>query len=150
MILISQELQPLYDKFHGKFPRLSTSPAYSIFMMTRTFWLMGAIRVLDCYRDVTLTFKMVGSIFVTPNWNAIFDGSVLSLGIGVADYILIGVACLAMIAVSAIGEKKDIRKHLSQHTFQACATIVVLLITIIVFGAYGIGYDANQFIYNQF
>lgn len=150
VILVSQELQPLYDKFHGKFPKLTNSFVYSLFMMIRTFWLMGAIRVLDCYRDVPLTFKMVGSVFVTPNWNIIFDGSVLLLGLKPSDYILIAVGCLAMIAVSAIGEKKDIRKYLSQHIFQAFFVAVALFISVIVFGAYGIGYDANQFIYNQF
>jgi len=150
VILVSQELQPLYDKFHSKFPKLSNSFVYSLFMMTRTFWLMGAIRILDCYRDVPLTFKMLGSIFVTPNWNVIFDGNILLLGIKLFDYILIAVGCLAMIIVSAIGEKRDIRKYLSKHTAQASLVVGVLLISVIVFGAYGIGYDANQFIYNQF
>lgn len=150
VILVSQELQPLYDRFHSKFPKLSGSSLYSVFMMTRTFWLMGTIRVLDCYRDVPLTFKMLFSIFNTPNWNAIFDGSILLLGIGISDLILIGVGCLIMIVVSAVSEKMDIRKYLFQHTFQACLMTGLLIISVVVFGAYGIGYDANQFIYNQF
>ena len=29
-------------------------------------------------------------------------------------------------------------------------TAVVLLLTVLIFGAYGIGYDSSQFIYNQF
>lgn len=150
VILISQELQPLYEKFHNKFSTLSSSSIYSFFMMTRTFWLMGTIRVLDCYRNVSLTFKMLGSVFVVPNWHVIFDGSILNLGLKSIDYILTGVGCIVMIAVSVIGEKKDIRKHLSQHIFQACVAIGVLFVSVVVFGAYGVGYDANQFIYNQF
>jgi hypothetical protein len=30
------------------------------------------------------------------------------------------------------------------------AMFALLFVVIIIFGAYGIGYDANQFIYNQF
>ena len=54
--------------------------------------------MFDCYRDVPLTFKMVGTMFTKFNIGELFNGSLLS----------------------------------------------------IVFGAYGIGYDSSQFIYNQF
>ena len=35
-------------------------------------------------------------------------------------------------------------------TFKRQGTALQLLLAVVVFGAYGIGFDANQFIYNQF
>ena len=150
IILVSQELSPLYERFHAAAPRLCASGGYGVFMMARTFLLMGTVRVLDCYRDVPLTFRMVGSIFTTPNWSALFDGSVASLGLGAADYILVALCCVLMVAVSAYGEKKDLRRELAAHPAAFCAVAATLVFVIVIFGAWGVGYDANQFIYNQF
>jgi D-alanyl-lipoteichoic acid acyltransferase DltB (MBOAT superfamily) len=150
VILVSQEFQPLYDKFHSAAPRFAESKGYGIFMAARTFWLMGAIRVLDCYRDVPLTFRMWGSIFSAANWGDIFNGKIISLGLGAADYIVVAAGCLIMFAVSFLGEKKSVRERLYGRTVLSASVFSLLFLSIIIFGAYGVGYDASQFIYNQF
>jgi D-alanyl-lipoteichoic acid acyltransferase DltB (MBOAT superfamily) len=48
VLLVSQELEPIYARFKAKFPRLTASSAYGAFMAIRTFLLMGLIRSLDC------------------------------------------------------------------------------------------------------
>ncbi len=150
VILVSQELQPLYDKFHGAAPRLSESKGYSVFMAVRTFWLMGTIRVLDCYRDVPLTFRMWGSVFNTANWGDLFNGKIGALGLGAGDYIVLIAGCFLMFAVSFLGEKKGVRDRLYGRTVTSGAVFSLLFLAVIIFGAYGVGYDASQFIYNQF
>ncbi len=150
IILISQELTPLYDKFHAKFPKANNSGAYAVFSMTRTFLLMGTVRILDCYRNVPLTFKLIGSMFYTFNWGELFNGGVLALGLGLQDYIVVLASCIVMIIVSSLGEKFDIRQKLWGCPGLCLLVIAALFIAIIIFGAYGIGYDASQFIYNQF
>ncbi len=150
IILVSQELAPLYERAHDRAPRLFASRGWGVFMMVRTFLLMGTVRVLDCYRSVPTTFRMVGSIFTTANWVALFDGSVLALGLGVADYVLVALCCCLMVAVSAYNERGDIRRALWERPTALCAVAAALVLFIIVFGAWGVGYDANQFIYNQF
>lgn len=150
IILISQELSPLYERFHIKFPKIGKSAPYALFMMIRTFLLMGTVRILDCYRDVPLTFRMIGSIFTTFNWNALFDGSVLSLGLSAGDYIVILCGCILMTIVSTMGEKKDVRERMWGHPVIGLTAVSAVLTSILIFGAYGVGYDASQFIYNQF
>ena len=49
VIMISQELEPLYSKFHKKF-RLKEKKPYAVFEILRTVLLMSAIRMFDCYR----------------------------------------------------------------------------------------------------
>ncbi len=151
VILISQELAPIYDTFRKKFSRITSSSAYSVFMMVRTFFLMSSIRILDCYRDVPLTFKMFTSIFTVSNIKELFGVTTSSLGLTIADFIVILLGCCLMFIVSFLQIKKGsictfFDKHTTIGVFAFCSMIFV----IIIFGAYGIGYDSSQFIYNQF
>ena len=147
--MISQELEPLYEKFHARFG-FSNTRGYDFFQMFRTFWLMGLIRILDVYRDVPLTFRMFGTIFTTPNWGEIFGKGFLKLGLTGSDYLVVLVGSLIMLCVSIAKGKGDVREQLEKKPALKYILLWLLLMAIVVFGAYGIGYDATQFIYNQF
>lgn len=151
VIMASQELEPLYAKFHGKF-HLKEKKGYAIFEIARTFLLMSSLKLFDCYRDVGLTFKMFGSMFYTFNIGKLFNGSLLELGLTSADYEVAAIAIVFIFLVSLykalIGE--DIRVFLYQKYPLFVLVCVVLLVSTLVFGAYGAGFDASQFIYNQF
>lgn len=148
--MISQELEPLYRKFHGRF-NVKTKAWYGVFEILRTILLMSMIRMFDCYRDVPLTFKMVFSMFTSFNFNIFADGSLLTLGIDGKDYIVLAIGFLIILLNSIYKAKgNNIREKLYKNPSGFTAVLCILFIIIIVFGAYGIGYDSNQFIYNQF
>ncbi len=150
VLLISREFEPLYKRFRAKFPRLTASYAYHCFGAVRTFLLMGVIRSLDCYANVPRTFRMWGSMFTTFNYGELFSEELLWLGLDVADYIIIFASVLLVFAVTKASEKYDLREALVGKTVLSWALSLTLLLVIIMFGAYSIGYDASQFIYNQF
>ena len=151
VIIISQELEPLYGKFHGKFPKLKGTFGYRLFEVIRTFWLMSAIRVLDVYRDVPLTFRQYGSIFTNLKLSSLWSGTFLKLGITAGDWCVAGVGCLAMLVCSLLGRTEPVRDRLAKRSPHAAwAGCVVLVLLMVIFGVYGIGFDATQFIYNQF
>ena len=150
VIIVSQELAPLYQRFHKRF-KFSNTKGYNVFQMFRTFWLMGFIRVLDVYRDVPVTFRQVGTVFTHWNWGKLFDGSLLELGLGWQDFVVVLIACGVMLTVSIMQNKGQVRDRLIRRPAAICAALFVLIVLLImVFGAYGIGYDAGQFIYVQF
>ena len=151
VILVSQELQPLYTRFNNRFPKLVASRLWAGWQMVRTFLLMGLIRSLDCYRDVPKTFRLWASILTDWNWGELFGGGLTSLGLAWADWgvILGGVAVICV--VSCLGtEEEPLREKLAKRPVLLCLCLCVLAVAILLFGAYGIGYDASQFIYNQF
>ena len=157
VIMVSQELEPLYAKFHGKF-HFKGKGWYNVFEVIRTILLMSAIRMFDCYRDVPLTFKMVGSMFTTFNFHVLWDGSLLNLKqdnvvvIHGSDYILLAVCLLIVLGVSLFKlNKGSVRDALyAKPRWVFCGVMAALFVSILIFGAYGIGFDASQFIYNQF
>lgn len=150
VILVSQECNPLYERFHHRFPKLSESAAWHAFQAGRTVFLMGIIRTLDCYRDVPLSFRLWGSMVTTFNYGDLFNGAMLELGLGGADWFLLILASAVMFAVSLWGIREPVRAKLDRHPVAEASAVALVFLVIMVFGAYGIGFDANQFIYNQF
>ena len=60
-------------------------------------------------------------------------------------------ATMLMLAVSLIQRRGSVRERLAERPLALrWAVFGALLLAVVVFGAYGIGFDANQFIYNQF
>lgn len=150
VLIVSQELEPAYAWFHSK-TSIGNTKIYGLFQIARTFVLMSSIRVLDCYRDVPLTFKQIGTIFTTGNWNVLVDGSMLKFSLTIADYIILLAGVILMILVSIRHGKGSVREAIARKPYGIrFAVFAVLFITILIFGAYGVGYDSSQFIYNQF
>ncbi len=147
IILVSQELEPLYKRFRDKFPRLTASYGYHCFEAMRTFLLMGLIRSLDCYANVGLTFRMWGSMFKLSKLSECFGGQIFELGLDIKDYAILAVAVIAVAVVARLSQIKDLREWLWGKTALSWTLSGAIFIAIILFGAYGIGYDASQFIY---
>ena len=150
VIMASQELEPLYDKFHSKFHLKGKLP-YEIFQIIRTVLLMSAIRMFDVYRNVPMTFSRLFSIFTTWNWGDVFGGSMLQLGLGAHDYILLAVGLAIVLGVSLCKLKLgSVRDALYSKKPLFFLLMGLLFVGILIFGAYGIGFDSSGFIYNQF
>ena len=169
VIMISQEFMPLYQKFHDKVNgavnrkrtkdrplekggfRLENNSFYRLFQILRTILLMSCLRSFDCYRDVPLTFRMFGSMFTGGNWHILWDGSLLGLGLGPVDYWILAAGTALLIAVSLIQRRGSVREKIAAKPYPVrFAVWYGLFLIVLLMGAYGIGYDASQFIYNQF
>ena len=151
VIMISQELEPLYARFHERFKVRGKMP-YEVFQIIRTVLLMSAIRMFDCYRDVPLTFKMVGSMFTQWDFSAFTSGALMDIGLSGADYLVLLAGLIIVLGTSIYKARAgSLREALYQKPpFVYYGMMAALFLVIIVFGAYGVGYDSSQFIYNQF
>ena len=152
IILISRELEPLYGKFRKKFPKLTESPFYGGFACVRTFFLMGAVRILDCYRDVPVTFRAFASVFYDfRHWGDLFDGSFMDkLKLALPVWILVALATVLIFFVSRAGKETPVADRLSERPVLWTLAALGLTAAILIFGSYGIGFDAGAFIYQTF
>ncbi|MCL2052299.1 MAG: MBOAT family protein [Lachnospiraceae bacterium] len=151
VIMVSQELEPLYNRFHKSFPALKGKLSFKFFQILRTFTLMCFIRSFNCYRDVPITFKMWGTMVTERNVRILWDGSLLGLGLSLADFIILGFGVLLIVWVSLKQRKGPVREYLSTKPYWVKFVLWYgLFLMVLIFGAYGVGYDASQFIYNQF
>lgn len=151
VILISGEFEPLYQKFHQAFPTVGAKRWYQGFQVIRTFLLMGSLRLFDCYRDVPLSFQMFGSMFTDFHISALSWSEFSDLGLTLAQYIVVLCGTILMFVVSMLGRKESVREQISKKPYAVKFVIfTALLFAVILLGSYGVGFDATQFIYNQF
>lgn len=145
VIVVSEELVPLYEKFHSRL-RFKNKKWYGAFEMLRMFMLMNLIRIVDLFPNVEEYFRRIGTMFTS------FHVPFMELGLTGLDYgILIG-GILLLFAVSLFQEKQgSVREALLKQNFVIRYTLIFLLfLAVLLLGSYGIGYDAGNFIYNQF
>jgi D-alanyl-lipoteichoic acid acyltransferase DltB (MBOAT superfamily) len=151
VILISQELEPLYARFHSRFPKLSKSRLYRAFMVIRTFLLMSSLRLFDNAWGCRDAFIKFGSIFTHWNSKAVTMQELIDLGLSKADYLIVAAGVVIMFVVSMIQRRQPVRGYLEEKPFVVrYAVVTVLLLAVVLLGIYGVGYDASSFIYNQF
>jgi alginate O-acetyltransferase complex protein AlgI len=106
--------------------------------------------MFDYYKTADLPFRMFRSMLTSSDIAQLSDGRMAALGLTVSDGILVVLGCILMLCVSLLGRKENIRKSLAKTPFMfRCALFSLTLLLVIVCGAYGTGYDAAQFLYNQ-
>ncbi len=150
VIMISQEFDLLFERFRKRFPKLVASRGFDGFRVIRTVLLMSSLRMFDCYRDVPLTFRMFGSMFSVMNLPKAIPG-LMHIGLSMKDYIILLVGLLLLFTASMVQRRGSVRDKLVKLPFAVKTVLwLSLFLAIVLFGAYGIGYDASQFIYNQF
>ena len=150
VIVVSEELAPLYERFHNRF-HLKEKKWYGGFEMLRMFFLMNLIRICDLFPNVGEYFSRMGSLFTTLNFHVLWDGTLLQLGLTGLDYLILAAGVVVMFTVSLLQEKKgSIRELLWQKPVLRYALAFGLFLVVVLMGHYGVGYNASSFIYNQF
>ncbi len=151
VILISEELSPLYERFHKKLPGLGRTAWYRGFQVIRTFALMCCIRLFDNYGSVKVTIRQFIHMFTRFDFSRVSKKELLSLGMSAADYMVVLAGVILMFAVSMYGRNGSVREKIAAKPYWLrYAVFVAMFFAVLLLGTYGVGYDARQFIYNQF
>jgi len=150
VIVVSEELAPCYEKFHNRF-HLKEKKWYGAFEMLRMFVLMNLIRIVDLFPNVSEYFTRMGSLLTTFNFHILWDGTLMNIGLSALDYGILAFGIAVMFTVSLIQEKKgSVRALLWEKPALQYLLVFCLLLCVLLLGSYGIGYNASNFIYNQF
>ena len=150
VIVVSEELQPVYERFHNRF-HLKEKRWYGGFEILRMFVLMNLIRIVDLFPNVGTYFAKLGSLVTTFNFSVLWDGTMGKLGLTGLDYGILLFGILLMFGVSLFQETKgSVREFLWKKPVLRYTLVLGLLLCVLLMGSYGIGYNASSFIYNQF
>lgn len=150
VLMISEELEPLYARFHKRFP-VDGHMAYKLFQVGRTFLLVCCLNLFDCYPSLVGTFRALGSMFTVHNWQILWDGSLMALGLTALDYVILAAGAVVLLTVSLVQRGGGVRDKIARRAYPVRFVIWYgLFLVVLLMGAYGVGYDASQFIYNQF
>lgn len=150
VLMVSEELEPLYARFHQRF-HVDGTLWYRMVQVGRTFLLVCCLNMVDYYPTIRDTSHAFFSLFTASNWYILWDGSLLKLGLSWVDYGVLAMGFLVLLGVSLVQRGGCVRDKIGSMPYPIRFAIWYgLFLIVLLMGAYGIGYDASQFIYNQF
>ena len=146
----------LDDKYEAAKERLhidGESAGWKVFQMVRTFFLCSVGRFFSRSASVSQAFAMMGAAATGFfDFSCIVDGTLLTLGLNTANWVVLFIAILVLFGVDVIHEKRiSIRAAIASQGIVIRWIIYLTAIAIpLVFGIYGTGYESASFIYQQF
>lgn len=149
ILAVSTELEPYYDKWYATLHIRQDGNVRKCWQVIRTFTIMSFLRVFDISAGVGDALSVIRGVF-----HGFFDFQLektAELGLPAEELRVALLACFAVLCVSLLQRKGSIRDRIMERKLPVrWACMAVLVIAVIVFGSYGIGYDARDFIYLQF
>lgn len=113
-----------------------------------TFLLVSILWSFFVWPDTGTALKMIGSLFTTFNYGAFFAG-VGALGLSLGEWTVFGISVVLLWGYDVC--RDQIREKFC--TLGAAGRVAVLCglgLVVLIFGMYGIGFNAEAFIYSRF
>lgn len=154
IIMLSIILKPVFDSVIQKLRIQRESGVFIAFQMVRTFFIVLIGYVFDIAPDFGGAMDMMRLTVTDWHFSAGISQILGTCGLVPEDYLVLFAGMMIMLFVSILQEKKSIDSIggiLEGRPFivQWCA-VFFCIISIIVFGIYGPGYNPADFVYMQF
>lgn len=151
-IIISELCTPHWKKVKEKLHIDEKAGWFKLFRKIRTFVLISIGLMFFNADSLSTGFKMLFRAFGRGGSTAHYNGDLFGLGLEKIDWMVVIIALVVMLIVSIINEKKgDIRDVIAKRNIIVRWSIFYAMIFfVMIFGNYGPGYDAAQFIYQAF
>ena len=149
-IILGTETEPLSLKIMERFSLREDMFFVKCYRIAKTFWLTAFLRVFDLVRHPSDGFALMRDVF--RDWNGFDLNEVYTvLGLPEEELIVAIVAIALLTIVSLIQRKGRIGERLiAKNVWYAYGVLVLLSVIVLIFGSYGLGYDAQSFIYMKF
>jgi hypothetical protein len=120
--------------------------------MLRTFFLCSLGRFFSGGLSLKSALRMMKSFFTVWNPQVLTDGTFLEMGLTRRDWLVVLVMVIIMIIVGVIQERGTrLRKAIADMPLPLRWSIYIgAIVFVVLFGSYGPGYVASDFVYQQF
>lgn len=128
-------------------------PAACLIKKALTFFMVMQAWIIFRADSLRVGVKMLISLFTVRNPWIFFDDSLFDLGLDIKECMLLLLSVLLLFAVSYKQSRMKMQIGewlLRQHLFLRWGIYLAAISCIVVFGVYGYGFDAKDFIYGGF
>ena len=147
-ILLGPFLQKLAVKCHIR----TDCFRYKLFQILRTFLIVVFGRLITRGGRFLESVGFIGSMIPLNNWGILVNGDLFNLGLKANEFGILLLSVLVLFVSSLLQEKGiHIRQAIARQNLWFRWTIYLGgLFAVIIFGVYGFGYNASDFIYRGF
>ena len=127
-----------------------------VFAIIRTFLLLIFLRYFARATSVSMAFGLLRQTLTAPMLPQLYDGTLLSFGIGMEEYILLAISIVIMLLRDICAEYGALKGFTAQDILTRSRPAVQFIFLIAVFsliaycGIYREGYIASEFIYANY
>lgn len=154
IVSLGVALDPLFKKALEKLKINTEAFSWKLFQIVRTFLVLGVSKVLVKAPGLKSAIIIVKKMLTDIDLDFIFgaDGRIFEMGIDSKNMFILFIALIILVTVSILQENgMKIRETLAkQNTVYRWLILLVLLIIVLVFGTYGPGFTAADFIYQAY
>lgn len=153
LIIGSTLLEKQYTLLKQKLHVNDQTYGWKAFQMVRTFILVGILpRIFTRAGSVSRGIEMIKNMFSEFNIWVFFDQSLYQYGLDRKDFWLAVYSIILLLVVSILKERGiQIRESVAQRNIIIRWIVYyVAFFSIVIFGIYGAGYNASDFVYMKF
>ncbi len=121
---------------------------WKLFNQAATFLLVTLLWSFFVWPETMLALRMVGSVFTIFNYGDFF-ATIGTMGLTPGDWIVFAVAVSLLWAYDWKRDAIEKKLHSFFPPLKTCI-ICIMALLVLVFGMYGIGFNATEFIYSRF
>ena len=149
-LIVSLWCEPLFRRWTGKLGLSEEKRGWRIFRILRTNLILVFLRILPEVGGLRRGLGLWAQVFRNPvlprGWLGWFPG-----GMSPTQLIVVGFGFLLMMLADGVKCKQPVQEWLDERPIALRFTIYfVLLAVLLLFGCYGPGYDAQDFMYFKF
>lgn len=113
-----------------------------------TFLVISFLWAFFVWPETLTALKMIGSVFTVFNYGSLL-ASILELGLNIGEWIVL-LAALGLLWVCDLKKEQLGRFYLGLSPAGRTAVLCTAALVVLIFGMYGIGFNAEEFIYSKF
>ncbi len=150
-IASAQVLKPVFRKITVRLKINTGCFSWHLFQSLRVFVLVAIGNMFFRLEGLMRTLRTIRAALFPKNPEIFFDGSLFKLGLNGPNFILMVICLLLLLVVSVLQEKGSVREQIAKQNLPFRWMVWYgLIFGILIFGMYGPGYDAVDFIYRGF
>lgn len=151
ILLLEVALEPVRERFCNRFAGKKNAGWWQVFCTLKTWLIIFTGEMFFRAESLTAGFAMFRRLFAGPGIESLWDGTLLTMGLDMADYIVIVFGLLVVGIVSYKKEKGRWDGKLQTMRLPIRWSLYYALIFAVIFlGAYGVGYEQVDLIYAGF
>ena len=142
---------PMRDKIYNKLRMPQDSLRRKAIQSLGVFFLVTVGWVIFRTPQLSEGLELLKSMFTASNFHVLIDGSMFEVGLHQKEFRVLNIGIFLLIAIGIAQRWGSISDRISrQNIVVRYGVYYMLIIAIWIFGAYGVGFSAQDFIYGGF